>query len=152
MMVRSASRDLYLVLNIHLNRRNVPSVEKVRFELQIRYGILVYCCSPVGLRGLQIAIYQTLSRPNTCVLDLVQLFYLYGHSVRPVMMVVYMEHTSNHLGNNLAKEFLGPHSPTPSCQGKRTVFVAIRMCVMTFLPRLNRTEIIQSVTFLTGKY
>lgn len=52
------------------------------------------------------------------VLDLVQLCYLYGHSFRPVMMVVYMEHTSNHLGNNLAKEFLGPHSPTPLCQGK----------------------------------
>lgn len=60
------------------------------------------------------------------VLDLVQLCYLYGHSVRPVMMVVYMEHTSNHLGNNLAKEFLGPHSPTPSFQRKRTAFVASR--------------------------
>lgn len=74
------------------------------------------------------------------VLDPVQLCYLYGHSVRPVMMVVYTEHTSNHLGNNLSKEFLGPRSPTPSRQGKRTVFVASGSVCYDFLVKAEQSR------------
>lgn len=80
------------------------------------------------------------------VLDVVQLCYLYGHSVRPVMIVVYMEHTSNHLGNSLAKEFLGHTHQRLRVKGRGQCLWPAAVCVMTFLPRLNRAEIIQSVT------
>lgn len=39
--------------------------------------------------------------------------------VMMVEMLVYTERSSNHLGNNLSKEFWEPRSPTPSRQGRR---------------------------------
>lgn len=118
MMVRFASKDLYQAQKYTSKKEKCSISEKERVELQVTASL---CIASVWLgyvvcKSPSIRLFPGPSLVYL-VLDLVQLCYLYGHSVRPVMMVVYMEHTSNHLGNNLAKEFLGPHSSTRSCQG-----------------------------------
>lgn len=47
--------------------------------------------------------------------------------VMVVGMAVYTKHISNHLGNNLSEEFLGPRSRAPLCQrGRRQVFLKVK--------------------------
>lgn len=106
---------------------------------------------------LHMEIYQILSRPCvSCHLGagatMLPIWSECQASVLVVMMVeivVYTEHSSNHLGNNLSEEFWGPCSPTPSRQGKRRrqclrLAVGLQACVMTSLSSLNKAEIIQS--------
>lgn len=63
------------------------------------------------------------------------------------MLVVYMEHTSNHLGNNLAKEFFAGHTHQCLCVKERGQCLwPAAVCVMTFLPSVNKAQIIQSDT------
>lgn len=107
---------------------------------------------------LHMEIYQILSRP--CVsrrlgpgATMLPIWSECQASVLVVMMVkmvVYTEHSSSHLGNNLSEEFWGPRSPTPSRQRRRgrrclRLAVCLQACVMTFLSSLNKAEIIQSV-------
>lgn len=107
---------------------------------------------------LHMEIYQILSRPCvSCHLGpgatMLPIWSECHASVLVVMMVemlVYTEHSSNHLGNNLSEEFWGPRSPTPSRQGRRgrqcsRLAAGLQACVMTSLSELNKAEIIQSV-------
>ena len=84
------------------------------FIVLVRLGNINVCLPLVHVQWF-IRLFPGLTLVYHVILDCLQLCYLYGQSVRQLSLVVmveetvvYMEHISSHLGNNLSEEFSRP--------------------------------------------